>query len=295
MWNTLIIDPLINTLLWIYSILAQNFGLAIIAFTVLIRLVTYPLTAQQMKSSQAMQNLQKSKEWQELQNKYKNDREKLAQEQMKLYREMGVSPFGSCLPTLIQFPIIIGLYQAIIRALAVTPIQLLELSRHVYPFFNAAAFIPLNNYFLWMDLSQPEKDYGIAIAGFGIPILAILVVISTFLQSKLMTPGGSPGDQGAQMTRAMNLYMPLFMGYLAYSFPSGLALYFITSNAVGILQYALMGKLNWRNLLPARIQAGPGVATNSPDTPKRSLPAGNKPGGAKNPSGKRKTSSKRPS
>jgi YidC/Oxa1 family membrane protein insertase len=293
MWNTLIIDPLINTLLWIYSVLAQNFGLAIIAFTVLIRLITYPLTAQQMKSSQAMQNLQKSEEWQEMQNKYKNDREKLAQEQMKLYREMRVSPFGSCLPTLIQFPIIIGLYQAIIRALAVTPIQLLELSRHVYPFFNAAALIPLNNYFLWMDLSQPEKDYGIAIAGFGIPILAILVVITTFLQSKLMTPGGSPGDQGAQMTRAMNLYMPLFMGYLAYSFPSGLALYFITSNAVGILQYALMGKLNWRNLLPARIQAGPGMATNSPDTPKRSTPAVNKPAGAKNPSGKRKTSSKR--
>jgi membrane protein insertase Oxa1/YidC/SpoIIIJ len=95
------------------------------------------------------------------------------------------------------------------------------------------------------------------------------------------------------MTRAMNLYMPLFMGYLAYSFPSGLALYFITSNAVGILQYALMGKLNWRNLLPARIQAGFGIATNSPDTPKRSTPAVNKPAGAKNPSGKRKTSSKR--
>jgi YidC/Oxa1 family membrane protein insertase len=174
---------------------------------------------------------------------------------MNLYKEMGVSPFGSCLPTLIQFPIIIGLYQAIIRALAVTPIQLLELTSHIYPFYAAAALIPLNNYFLWMDLSQPEKDFGITIAGFGIPILAILVVGTTFLQSRLMTPPSTTGDQGANMSRAMNLYMPLFMGYLAYSFPSGLALYFVTSNLVGILQYGIMGRLDWRNLIPSRFSS----------------------------------------
>lgn len=243
---------MINSLMWIYTGLAQNFGLAIIVFTILVRLLTYPLTASQIKSSKAMQDLQKSKKWQDMQKKYKNDREKLAQEQMNLYKEMGVSPFGSCLPTLIQFPIIIGLYQAVIRALAVTPLQLLELTRHIYPFYAAAALIPLNNYFLWMDLSQPEKDFGISIAGYGIPILAILVVGTTFLQSKLMTPPSTTGDQGANMSRAMNLYMPLFMGYLAYSFPSGLALYFVTSNLAGILQYGIMGRLDWRNLLPSR-------------------------------------------
>jgi YidC/Oxa1 family membrane protein insertase len=254
-WDTLILDPMINSLMWIYSGLAQNFGLAIIVFTILVRLLTYPLTASQIKSTKAMQDLQKSKKWQDIQKKYKNDREKLAQEQMNLYKEMGVSPFGSCLPTLIQFPIIIGLYQAIIRALAVTPIQLLELTSHIYPFYAAAALIPLNNYFLWMDLSQPEKDFGITIAGFGIPILAILVVGTTFLQSRLMTPPSTTGDQGANMSRAMNLYMPLFMGYLAYSFPSGLALYFVTSNLVGILQYGIMGRLDWRNLIPSRFSS----------------------------------------
>jgi YidC/Oxa1 family membrane protein insertase len=242
--------------MWIYSGLAQNFGLAIIVFTILVRLITYPLTASQIKSTKAMQDMQKSKKWQDIQKKYKGDREKLSKEQMNLYKEMGVSPFGSCLPTLIQFPIIIGLYQAIIRALAVTPFQLLELTRHIYPFYNAAALIPLNNYFLWLDLSLPEKDYGVAIAGFTIPILAILVVGTTFLQSRLMTPPSTTGDQGANMGRAMNLYMPLFMGYLAYSFPSGLALYFVTSNLVGILQYGIMGKLDWRNLLPARKSSG---------------------------------------
>ncbi len=247
---------MINSLMWIYSGLAQNFGLAIIVFTILVRLITYPLTASQVKSTKAMQEMQKSKKWQDIQKKYKGDREKLAQEQMNLYKEMGVSPFGSCLPTLIQFPIIIGLYQAIIRALAVTPIQLLELTRHIYPFYNAAALIPLNNYFLWLDLSVPEKDFGITIAGFTLPILAVLVVATTFLQSRLMTPPSTTGDQGANMSRAMNLYMPLFMGYLAYSFPSGLALYFVTSNVVGVLQYGIMGRLDWRNLLPARFSSG---------------------------------------
>jgi YidC/Oxa1 family membrane protein insertase len=253
MWDMLIINPMVNTLLWIYSVLWQNFGLAIIVFTLLVRLITYPLTAQQMKSSQAMQDMQKSKKWQEIQKKYKDNREKLAQEQMSLYKEMGINPFGSCLPTLIQFPIIIGLYQAIIRALAVTPVQLLDLSTHIYPFINASDLIPLNNRFLWMDLSQPERLF---VFGFGIPVLAILVVITTYMQSKLMTPPSQPGDQGAQMAKAMNLYMPFLMGWLAYSFSSGLALYFVASNVFTVLQYAIMGKLDWSNLLPGRKTSG---------------------------------------
>ncbi len=92
MWDTLILNPMMNALLWIYDLLANNFGLAIIVFTILVRLITYPLTAQQMKSTQKMQEFQKSKEWQDVQTKYKGDKEKLSAEQMKLYREMGVNP-----------------------------------------------------------------------------------------------------------------------------------------------------------------------------------------------------------
>ena len=247
MWNTLILDPMINILFWIYSIIG-NFGVAIIIFTVLIKLITHPLMAQQIKGTQAMQEMQKSKQFQEIQKKYKNDREKLSQEQMKLYKELGINPFSSCLPTLIQFPIIIGLYQAIIRALAVTPIQLLDLSTHIYSFMNAAALVPIQKNFLWMDLSQPER---LPIFGVGIPVLAIFVVITTYLQSKLLTPPSQPGDQGAQMTAAMNLYMPFFMGYLAWSFASGLAIYFVMTNIITILQYAALGKVNWKNLIPS--------------------------------------------
>ena len=120
MWD-LFISIFTSVLLWIYDIVGHNFGLAIILFTILIRIVTWPLNAQQMKGAAAMQNLQNDKEWQDIQKKYAKDKEKLAQEQMRIDRERGINPFGSCLPTLIQFPIIIALYQSITRALLPPP------------------------------------------------------------------------------------------------------------------------------------------------------------------------------
>ena len=253
-WDMLIIDPMINALLGIYSFVG-NFGLAIILFTLLIRLITFPLTRSQIKGTTAMQDMQKSPEFLKLKKKYKDDKQKLQQAQMELYKEKGINPLGSCLPTLIQFPIIIGLYRAVIMALAVTPTQMLELNTHAYPFINISKLVMIDNQFLWMDLSQPERlsIFGIDLFGIGgIPVLAIIVVITTFLQSRLMTPPSQPGEQGAQMTQMMNLYMPLLMGYLAFSFAAGLALYFVTSNLATIGSYAAMGRLNWDNLIPKR-------------------------------------------
>jgi YidC/Oxa1 family membrane protein insertase len=262
MWDAIIISPFINVLLFIYNLVGQNFGIAIILFTLLIRLITHPLMVQQIKGTQGMQDLQKNPKYLEMQEKYKNDKEKLASEQMALYKELGINPFASCLPMLIQFPIIIGLYQAIIQAMANTPLDLLRLVRHVYPgFLNASAVVPLNNHFLWMNLGQPERVY---IFGVGIPILAILVVITTYMQSKLLTPpSANPKDQSAQMTGMMNLYMPLFMGWLAWTLASGLSLYFVVSNVFGILQYALLGKANWKSLLPGYKQPGPPPETKT--------------------------------
>jgi YidC/Oxa1 family membrane protein insertase len=252
MWDTIIITPFVNVLMFIYTLVGHNFGVAIILFTLLIRLVTHPLTVKQLKGTSGMQEMQKDPRWIEAQKKYKNDKEKLAQEQMKLYKELGISPFASCLPTLIQFPIIIGLYQSIIKSLASSPVELLALTRHVYPgFLNIASLIPLNSSFLWMDLGQPER-LNLPFLSFGIPVLAIVVVITTYVQSKLMQPPSSGADdQAAMMSNMMNVYMPFLMGYLAYTLASGLSLYFVASNIIGILQYAMLGKLNWKNLLPS--------------------------------------------
>jgi len=253
-WNTLIMNPMLNSLLWIYGILG-NFGLAIIVFTILVKLITHPLTVQQLKSTSKMQEFQQSKEWQDLQKKHKDNKQQLQQDQMKLYQEMGINPFSSCLPMLIQFPVIIGLYQSIMRAMAAAPIPMENLYNNLYSITNVSKLFPVNQTFLWMNLGQPERLYLFGLS-FGIPVLAILVLITTYMQSKLMTPVSQPGEQGAQMTQAMNLYMPLFMGYLALTFASGLALYFVASNLVTIGQYALMGKLNWNNLVPAVFQRG---------------------------------------
>jgi YidC/Oxa1 family membrane protein insertase len=249
-WNNLILNPMINTLLLIYSFLFHNFGIAIILLTALIRLITMPLTLRQQRSMEKMQEMQRSKGWKDIEKKYKGDKQKIQQEQMKLYREMGVSPFGGCLPLLLQFPIIIGLYQSITSSLATVPAQLLQLSKHIYPFVPAA-LIPLNNRFLWWDLSQPERTVSPEIMGIGIPVLTILVVATSFLQTKMTTPP-SADSQGAQMSKMMSLYMPFLFGFFAYSYAAGLALYFVTTNVMTIAQYAALGKVNWRSVLSLR-------------------------------------------
>jgi YidC/Oxa1 family membrane protein insertase len=256
-WNDFI-TIFVNVLIWIYDVVGNNFGLAIILFTILIRIVTWPLNAQQMKSAAAMQEMQNDKDWQAIQKKYAKDREKLAQEQMRFYREKGISPFGSCLPTLIQFPIIIALYQSITQALGTTPLDLLKLSRRLYSFLDASNLIPLNSKFLWMNLGQPEGiplPFDVSFLPYGFPLLAIIVAVTTYVQAKLTIPASpNPGDQSAAMGNMMSIYMPLMLGYFALTFPSGLSVYFITSNILGIVQYAMQGKANWRNLLPGALK-----------------------------------------
>lgn len=260
MWDTIIIKPFISGLLFIYDLIGQNFGIAIILFTVLIKAITHPLTAKQIKSSNALQEMQTDKDWLAIQKKYKNDKDRLAQEQMKFYKEKGISPFASCLPTLIQFPIIIGLYQSLIQTMGNAPLQMLNLIPKITPLLanifsflpglqNPINLIPLNSNFLWMNLGRPERVYIPGIP-FGIPVLAIFVVITSFLQTKLMsTPPTTEADQQTQqMTGMMNLYMPILMGWFAYSYASGLALYFVASNVITIIQYAALGKLNFSNL-----------------------------------------------
>ncbi|MCX6056585.1 MAG: YidC/Oxa1 family membrane protein insertase, partial [Chloroflexi bacterium] len=143
---------------------------------------------------------------------------------------------------------IIGLYQSIIRALSVMPLDMLKLARTIYPFQNVEGIIPLNSKFLWMNLGSPES---VQFLGYAIPTLAVVVALTTYVQSKLTMPATSnPGDQGAQMSNMMSIYMPLMLGWFALNFASGIAIYFITSNALGIIQYAATGRANWSNLLP---------------------------------------------
>jgi YidC/Oxa1 family membrane protein insertase len=254
-WNLLILNPMLNSLLFLYQLLFNNFTLTILVFTVLIRLITYPLTYQQQKSTRKLAELQQSDAWKKMQEKYGKDKEKMAQEQMKLYQEAGVNPFGSCLPTLIQFPVLIGLYQAINLAMAASPVQLLDLSTHIYGFLpNAAHLVPLQNSFLWLNLGIPDPFY----------VLPLIVVATTWLQSRVMTPPNATGDpQAAQMSQSMAITMPLMIGWMSLQFPSGLSIYWVVSNAVSVVQYAIASPVDWKSVLDVRSMFG-GRPANKP-------------------------------
>jgi YidC/Oxa1 family membrane protein insertase len=271
MWD-LILNPFITTLTFLYQILFNDVVLAILVFTILIRLLTYPLTAQQQRSMKVQQELQP--ELKKLQEKYKNDKEKLNQETMRLYREKGINPLGGCLPLLIQLPILIGLYQAIIHALAATPLQLMDLSgRFLLPGLDH--LVPLNNMWLGMDLTQaPGVNPVYAYA------LPVVVLITSWLQQKIMTPSAPPSkndedgkpNQAQAMTQSMSTVMPLMFGFFSLSFSVGLSIYFIFSNIIGIAQYAYQGKVDWRSLIPGLpgrpAEDASGVITGKSSRPK---------------------------
>ena len=290
LWNNIIINPFTNMLLLIYAFIG-NFGISIILFTILLRLATHPFMAAQIKSSTAMQALNQSDEWKKMQEKYKDDKEKMGQETMRLYQEHGINPFASCLPMLLQLPIMIGFYQSIGHAIGETPLQLLGVVRSIYPFLekitsaaSMAALIPIHSHFLWMDLGQPERVYipflsailsGLSVPVFGIPVLAIIVGITTFLQTKLTMPAPAPGaaaanDQSAQMTQSMSMMMPIMLFMFTISYASGLAVYLITSNLIGILQYAALGKVDFKSLFSKKEEAAPVKAPVKKKTAKRS-------------------------
>jgi len=239
LWNTIIFQPLLNLLLFLYALIGHNFGLAVIVFTVLVRIVTLPVTAQQMRSAKASQDMQPKLA--ELQQKYKNDKNKLAEEQMKLYKETGVSPLGCLVPTLIQLPIWFGLYQSITAALPQNPLQLLNLAKHIYsrlPILSnllPVSLIPLNPNFLWLNLGRPDPYY----------VIPILTVATMWVQQKMSTPANADPQQQA-MSQSMELMMPLMFGYITINLASGLGLYFVATNVVGIVQQYFMS--GWGSL-----------------------------------------------
>ena len=230
-WNLIIQDPIINGLIAISSILPKEieFGLAIIILTIIVRLILTPVTLRQLKSTKAMQDMQPK--IQELQKKYGKNKQKLQQEMMKLYKEAGVNPLGCMWPMLIQFPVWIGLYQSIMKALATTPENLLNLSQHLYSGQIISRALPLNSHFLWLDLSQPDPTF----------ILAILVGGSMWVQQKMTT--APPADSAQQSTSTMmQVMMPFMFGMICIMMPSGLPIFWLASTIIGIAtQYFVTG------------------------------------------------------
>jgi YidC/Oxa1 family membrane protein insertase len=250
-WTHGLVIPMTNFLVLIARLSFGYFGIAIIAFTLLTRGLTWPLTRQQLHATRSMQAAQPR--IQAIQKTYK-DPKRRSEETMKVYRELGVNPLGCVWPMLIQFPIWIALYQSIRFTLGVTPENLLDLSQRLYPWGFLRTAAPLENHFLWLDLGKPDTTL----------IMAFLVGGSAWLQQKMATPPPSATmDPQQQQTQQMMLWMmPLMFAFFRLQFPSGLALYWVSTNVVSIvLQYFYMGrKVNWRQIFSMSMSPAPAPA-----------------------------------
>jgi YidC/Oxa1 family membrane protein insertase len=207
-----------ESLHWIHEHVLANYGVAIILLTVLLRLVTYPLTQYSMKSMKRMSAL--APQMREIQEKFANDSARMQQEVMALYRRTGTNPVaamgGGCLPMLLQMPFMVALYFALQGSIEL---------RHA-PFM------------LWIDdLSAPEDLF--SVAGVPIRLLPLLMGASMILQQYL-TP--STGDAQQAQQRQMMMLMSVMFVFMFYQFPAGLVLYWLVSNVLGIGQQLLVNR-----------------------------------------------------
>ena len=200
----IIAKPIGYLLALIYK-LVGNYGISLIILTVIVKLVLYPLYAKQIKSTANMSDM--SEKAKEIQNRYANDKEKMNEEMQKLYAETGFNPMSGCLPMLIQFPIIMGLF-----ALLRNPMK--------YMPNDPSLMFANHESFLWIkDLAQPDL--------WILPIAAGLATFFAFSMNSAMNmqqPGANPGQQKA-MNAIMKYFFPLSITWLARSYPAGLAIY----------------------------------------------------------------------
>ena len=213
-----LMDPMINFLIILNNVLFNSFGLAIIAFTILMRVATFPLTLRQLHQTRAMQALQPRV--QQI-NKTYSDPKRRQEEMMKAYREAGVNPLGCLGPMILQFPILIALYYAVQRTLAVSPESLENLSNHLYSWTYIQHAVPLNEQFLGMDLRYPNL------------VMVVLVAATTWLQTKT-TVTVTTDERARAQQQMMTFMMPLMFGFFAFSFPSGVSVYWVVTSVVGV-------------------------------------------------------------
>ena len=257
-WNEAIIRPMINSLVLLYAVFFSNFGLAIIAFTIVVRAAMVPLTVKQARQMKALQTLQPK--LQDIQKKYKGDRQRISQETMGLYKTEGVNPLGCLGPLVVQMPIFLGLFWALRGTLPSTPERLADLGGQLYswmPFVHQA--VPLDGSFLWMNLADYASTDTVPL------LLPVLVGGSMFLMQK-MTPTSNASPQQVQTQRLMLWMMPLMFGVFTLSFEMGLAVYWIMSNVVGIVIQGFV--TGWDPLFKLLDNVRPGrSAAKPPATP----------------------------
>ncbi len=232
LFNTILYEPLYNLLIWLYNVLPGNdIGLAIIALTIIIKIILLPLSQKSVKSQAEMQKLQPKLA--EIKKKYKNDKQKLTEETMKLYKEQKVNPLSSCLPLLIQLPFLLAVYQVFRTGLANNGSDLL------YSFVQNPGTVNSVSFGI-IDLAVPSI------------YLAVLAAIAQFFQARMLPTAPKPKkvdanskDESmmANMNKSMKYFMPIITLIIGMQLPGGLALYwFITTLLTSLQQLVLFRK-----------------------------------------------------
>ena len=232
LFHTILYLPLFNFFVFLYNILpGHDLGLVIFVITLLIRLALYPLTSSSIKAQRSMQELQPKLE--EIKRLYPNDKQKQTQATMELYKNNKVNPLASCLPMLVQLPLLIALYLALRDGLASA-----NLGQNLYAFVHNPGL--LNPVSLWViNLSKPNV------------VLAVLAGLAQFWQAKSLSRqsppkaagvGGKDENMMAMMNKQMLYFMPFMTALIGLKLPAGLTLYWFFSTALMAIQQIILFK-----------------------------------------------------
>jgi len=229
-FNIILYQPLFNALVLLYQYLpGHDFGIAVIVLTILIRILLYPLMVKSIKSQKVLSEIQPKIK--EIQNKYKNDKEKQAKETMALYQKEKINPFGGCLPLLLQLPILIALYRVFWKGLQP------EAMVHLYNFVpNPGTIDP--------------TFFGLINLGEASIVMAVLAGITQFFQSKMLIPktkkteekGGQMSQFSDMMQKQMLYFFPIFTVFILWRLPSAIGIYWIITALFSIGQQYLIFK-----------------------------------------------------
>jgi YidC/Oxa1 family membrane protein insertase len=253
LFQALFTQPILNALVLLYA-LFRDFGLSIVVLTLIIKLVLFPLTVKQLKSSKNMQVLQP--QMAEIRRKYPKDKQAQALAMQALYKEYGINPLAGCLPLLVQIPVLYGLFFAFNTVLQHSNNVSAGIQGLLYPFVaHILDGITINvnlNWFAWLNphwaisLAQPDPTH----------ILPVIAALATFVQLRMSLPKTTPAsakaktdqpDPTTSTMKTMQYIMPLFTLFIGWSFAAGLALYWtVAAIFQAVQQYFVTG---WGSLL----------------------------------------------
>lgn len=249
----MLFNPILNIVIVLYHYLGDNLGLAILAIAVIVRILLTPLLKKQTEMTKKMANLKP--ELDKLQKQYANNKEKLSQEQMKLYKRVGYNPLG-CIGTLVPQLVILSVLIGVIRA--VTDSNLDGLYTWVKELINFSDGYMINTQFLFWDMTKSYNEMSSEFGRFGVQslpyiILAILVgivqYITTLFTQKMQTPTTtvkkekkkdgevSPEEMQAQMQKSMMFMFPLMTVFFTISMPAALGWYWMVQSFMLVIQY----------------------------------------------------------